>query len=333
MDRPNTVELLWEHPEIFRIEIPIPENPLKSLNCFVVRQGEEALVIDTGFRRPECGAAFFGGLRALGVRPERSTLFLTHVHGDHTGLAVQAEEMGMRILMGRLDYGRLRDSIEGDSWTAAEELFRSHGFPEEELALQRGSNHARLYAVKRMFRAQLTEDGDRFCVGSLEFTCVWTPGHSPGHMCLYLPQEKLLFAGDHILYDITPNISIWVGVRDPLGDYLKSLEAVSRLEVVRAFAAHREQGEFLPRIEELKRHHRIRLEEAYRVLAEREGQTAYQVAQKMTWSMHGLPWAQFPPGQKWFATGEAASHLIRLVETGRAGETLENGLRLYSARA
>lgn len=45
------IEHLWGSPDIFRILVPLPENPLKGLNVYVLRTKEQALVIDTGFRR------------------------------------------------------------------------------------------------------------------------------------------------------------------------------------------------------------------------------------------------------------------------------------------
>ena len=41
---------------IFRIEVPLPGTPLKSLNAYCIVGGERALLIDTGFNLPECRA-------------------------------------------------------------------------------------------------------------------------------------------------------------------------------------------------------------------------------------------------------------------------------------
>lgn len=39
------IEQLWGSPDIFRILVPLPENPLKGLNVYVLRTKEQALVI------------------------------------------------------------------------------------------------------------------------------------------------------------------------------------------------------------------------------------------------------------------------------------------------
>ena len=66
-------------------------------------------------------------------------------------------------------------------------------------------------------------------LAGLELRCIHTPGHTPGHMVLYLPRQRLLFSGDHILFDITPNIAVWSTVPHSLADYLASLDKLRGL--------------------------------------------------------------------------------------------------------
>ena len=40
-------------PNIYKLDIPIPKNPLKSLNSYVIKSEERTLVIDTGLNRDE----------------------------------------------------------------------------------------------------------------------------------------------------------------------------------------------------------------------------------------------------------------------------------------
>ncbi|MDU4961892.1 MAG: hypothetical protein E6X17_14655 [Sporomusaceae bacterium] len=42
---------------IYRIEVPLPKNPLKYVNAYWINGGERCLLIDTGLDRPECLAA------------------------------------------------------------------------------------------------------------------------------------------------------------------------------------------------------------------------------------------------------------------------------------
>ncbi|HEY3469365.1 MAG TPA: MBL fold metallo-hydrolase [Amycolatopsis sp.] len=46
----------------------------------------------------------------------------------------------------------------------------------------------------RKFRP--AEDGERIAVAGTELEVIHTPGHSPGSVCLHLPEAKALFSGD-----------------------------------------------------------------------------------------------------------------------------------------
>ena len=147
--------------------------------------------------------------------------------------------------------------------------------------------------------------------------CILTPGHTPGHLCLFDREEGILFSGDHVLFHITPNICRWTGVKDSLGDYLASLERVNDLPVQRLLPAHRmEQGALPQRIKELKHHHRIRLDSALDIVRHTPGLTAYDIAGRMAWSIRCRSWADFPVTQKFFAVGEALAHLDYLEVRG-----------------
>ena len=83
------------------------------------------------------------------------------------------------------------------------------------------------------------------------------------------------------------------------------------------------------RIGELKHHHQVRAEEVLRIL--RQGnQNAYQVATQMTWDIDCRRWDDFPVQQKWFATGEALSHLQYLQGKGRVKREVTAGKVSFS---
>ena len=135
-------------------------------------------------------------------------------------------------------------------------------------------------------------------------------------MCLYEPNKKILIAGDHILNDITPNISSWSDKENPLNEYLASLDKVYKLDIELVLPGHR--GIFRDckgRIRELKYHHQMRAHEVLTIL-EKGGKSAFQVASQMTWDMTYDSWDLFPVSQKWFATGEAIAHLVYLEKKG-----------------
>jgi glyoxylase-like metal-dependent hydrolase (beta-lactamase superfamily II) len=156
---------------------------------------------------------------------------------------------------------------------------------------------------------------------------IWTPGHTPGHVCLHLEEEHpsrlpghgRLFSGDHLLPGITPHIGLYedpddVTVTDPLGDYLDSLERVGRLAPAEILPAHQHAFTDAPaRVRELLAHHEDRLTGLLSLLA--DPLTPWQLAERMAWNR---PWDQIPYGSRNIAIAEAEAHLRRLVKLGRA---------------
>lgn len=323
------VEKVWNCPEIFRVYVPLPDNPLKNLNSYVIRTPSASLVIDTGFRRPECRAALWAGLEELGLDLSKTILFLTHLHADHTGLVWDFVDRGVPVYMGDSYDGHFYQT-ENRHFRAIQPLYLSEGYPEAQMALQT-QNQAITFSPQSGFPVHLIRDGETLPLEGLTVKAICTPGHTPGHMVLYLPEEKLLFSGDHILFDITPNISIWLQVPHSLADYINSLKKIKELDIVETFPAHRGAGkkDVYQRIDELIAHHDRRLDEIYQAAKARPGSTAYQLASQIHWSMRGLPWDSFPPTQQWFATGETLSHLYYLTDNGRLRRVEENGLYRY----
>ena len=139
-----------------------------------------------------------------------------------------------------------------------------------------------------------------------------------------------MFLGDHILYDITPNITAWMGVEDSLGDYLKNLDKIKKYPMQMALPGHRKVSKPVKeRIEEIKRHHQIRLDGTIQIIKERPGSNADEIAALLKWSMRGKSWKEFPMEQKWFAVGETIAHLDYLRHENVIAKELVDGIYRY----
>ena len=168
---------------------------------------------------------------------------------------------------------------------------------------------SQLYGLRHRFSFHILKEDDILDIGNYSFRCIETPGHSPGHICLYEPGQKILISGDHILDTITPNIAYWPELENPLKKYLASLEKVRQLEVDVVLPAHRNiLYNLTGRIAELKEHHATRLTQ---ILDSLDGceKNAYQVASNIKWDIDYPSWGLFPPTQKWFAMGETIAHM------------------------
>jgi glyoxylase-like metal-dependent hydrolase (beta-lactamase superfamily II) len=312
--------------QLYKIEIPLPESPLKSINSYLIKARDRNLIIDTGMNREECLSAMMSGLRELGVDIRKADFFITHLHSDHLGLVSSLATDTSTIYFNQPDANRLKAGIVLDDLM---DFARLNGFPEDELQTIPYAHPGFKFRSKGNLAFHILKEGDTISISDYVFRCVETPGHSLGHMCLYEPSKKIFVAGDHILRDITPNILLMSDEWNPLEAYLESLDKVCELDIELVLPGHR--GTFTnwrDRIQELKHHHQKRLDEIIAILGEGR-KNAFQVASRMTWDIVYDSWDLFPVSQKWFATGEVISHLKYLEEKGVVRKEMRQHKRIY----
>ncbi len=316
-------------PDLFRAEIPLPRSPLKATNSYIIKGDKRNLVIDTGLNLEECKTALLGAFIQLGVELHKTDFFITPLHADHIGLAdvVSAEDATIYFNQPDADILNLKNL-----WQLVYSLVGKHGFPEDQAKLAIDSHPGQSYRPANPIDFTMVGEGDIINCGGYELHCVVTPGHSKGHTCLYEPHLKYLFSGDHILGDITPNISVWLNDSNSLEEYLKSLDRIYLMPVNLVLPGHRRLiTNCRGRIEELKEHHYQRLEEVVGILKEKSRRSAFEVASEMTWDLVADHWNDFPLMQKWFATVEALAHINHLEAEGKVKRTMIGNTILFSA--
>jgi len=322
--------------DIYLIKIPLPGNPLKNTNSYFIKGADRNLLIDTAFNRKICLDSLMQSLEWLAVDLEKTDLFLTHLHSDHTGLAGHICSPNRTVFIGEKDMTLMQKFYDDAYWDTVDERFIMLGFTQEQLDENRKLNPASIFLPKS-FPATLVHDGDTIDVGKYQLTCLETPGHTPGHMCLYVEKEGILFSGDHIIFDITPNISMWSLDDHALDDYIKSLQKVKEMPINMTFSGHRKHiGDCHSRIDALIAHHIERLAEIMLIYKENPIDatfSVYEIASKMSWSIRSKGWDDFPLAQKWFAVSEAGSHLEYLRHQGKLNRKLVGAYYLYSLNA
>jgi glyoxylase-like metal-dependent hydrolase (beta-lactamase superfamily II) len=161
---------------------------------------------------------------------------------------------------------------------------------------------------------RLIEDGERPDVPGWDLRAIWTPGHSPGHLCFWEPAHQLMLAGDHVLPRITPNIPFSPREdTDPLGDFLASLDKLAAYPADEVLPAHEFRIRDLPgRLAQLRAHHEQRFGEVIAALGG-GATTAWEICQRMTWSR---PWDEVEGFMKRAALAEGFAHLRALQRRG-----------------
>jgi glyoxylase-like metal-dependent hydrolase (beta-lactamase superfamily II) len=312
---------------LYRIEVPLPNSPLKELNSYVIKGNGRDLVIDTGFNRTVCYEAMQEGLRALDCDPAKTDFMITHMHSDHAGLVARLASGSSTVYFSRID-SRVFDKDR--SWQPMADYAQMNGFPADELMKVLQNHPGFKYKPETVPDLTLIDDGFVIEIGAYRLRAVGTPGHTQGHICLYDEDKRILISGDHILFDITPHIESWSYQVNSLSDYLASLEKVYDLPVDIVLPGHRSRFTALKgRIDALKEHHRRRAEEVLDILGA-QTLSAYEVTARMTWDIDCENWELFPVAQKWFATGETLAHLRYLESEGRIRRNSEQKVFTFS---
>jgi len=317
------------YPSIWLHEIPLPGNPLKAINCYFIKGTDRNLIVDTGFNTEEGRTSMVSAMAELGFDACKTDLLVTHLHSDHCGLAAQLSHEDMQVFSGPIDGEIINDMAHREYWEKFDQLSIFMDLGQDQIAFDEHPGY-KFCPKKEVAFTYLTE-GSILNVGSYAFQVVDFPGHTPGHIGLYEPNHRILISGDHILEKITPNIAFWGFEQDILAIYLQSLDKAAALDVDIVLSSHRAViRDHQRRIHELKAHHYHRLDEILGILKDRP-LTVRQVAAAMHWDLRISDWEQFPNNQKWFAAGEALSHLEHLVETQRIEKSEREGI-LYYAR-
>ncbi|WP_420497731.1 MBL fold metallo-hydrolase [Parafrankia soli] len=309
-------------PGLWSIPVPLPTAGLRHVFVYLFETERGAYVVDSGWDTEEAFAAVEAGLAVAGYSiGELRGIMATHMHPDHYGLAVRLREAsGAWVSLHAADADLIRRRP-SDLEVLSERtiaLFRRAGAPAEDV----DGLVARMTSTASMPDAALPdillEDGERPDVPGWELRTIWTPGHSPGHLCFWEPFYRLLLSGDHVLPRITPNIPFHTQADDdPLGDYLASLDKLADLPVEEVLPAHEYRFVDHPgRIAALKRHHGERFAEVLTAL--RDGAaSAWDIGRHMTWSS---PWDKIEGFMKRAAVAEALAHLRALERRGLVRE-------------
>ena len=92
------IEQVFSDPDIYKIEVPFENLSTSATNCYVMKDGGDVLVVDTGAPTDEGAAVLSDALDKLEVDRDCATWFLTHLHMDHAGLVDQVVPHGGFLL-------------------------------------------------------------------------------------------------------------------------------------------------------------------------------------------------------------------------------------------
>lgn len=324
-------------PDLWSVPVPIPGSPLRYTLTYILAVGGSVVVVDPGWDVDTSWQALVAGLDAVGAKPtEVSGIVVTHAHPDHHGLSARLREAsGAWVAMHPAE----RDTLPARHWRGGEgraadlDWLRNCGVPSE-IARELVFSEEGVASFLAMPEPDvLLADGDLVPGAGRRLRAIWTPGHTPGHLCLHDEAEDLLLVGDHVLPRITPNIGLQPHVREaPLAAYLESLRRVAAYHSAEALPGHEYRFRGLAdRVRTLLAHHDQRCEEVIAVLARTGPATAWQVTGELSWSRG---WSSVTGFMRRAALGEALAHLRHLADLGEIArlESSDGGHVRYAAR-
>jgi len=350
---------------IYRLRTPMTSTALPWIMPYAFLGPDGVTLFDAGYGTPEATEALTQQLAAIGRTPaDIQRLIISHAHPDHIGMAgwVKRQSPDAQLVMQRIegeDYGHMDHAH--DRW---EQQMRTwgvrHGFNPDAAESDQRPDWAKEMERRREAEAEakgkttdaaaeterqswrmdrvapdiLLEDGEDFAFDSFVLRAVWTPGHTAGHLCAYEPNHRFTLTGDHVLSRITPNVSVHAddeeNGRNPLKEFLASLEKTAALDTALALPAHEELIPDLPaRCRTIIQHHAHRMDEVLGGIGKpsqpETTATALEIASRVTWNR---PWATFSTFKQRSAMGETLAHLhlleedhrVRRIETGE-GDT------------
>ena len=249
--------------------------PVAHTNCYVIGH-RQAIVVDPGSPYAPEQARLLERLHRLrGSGGALQAILLTHHHKDHVGGALAlATALQVPVAAHPETFARLAEL--GRAPCAPRELF----------------------------------DGSVLEVDGRSIEVLHTPGHAPGHLCLFERASGALLAGDMV-----PGIG--TTLIDPsegdMGDYLTQLERLAALEPRLVLPSHgpvkRDGAAWIRKLIQ----HRLMREAKVRAALGAHGQALETVAR--------LAYPEVPPFLGPLAVRSALAHLIKLEREGHARRT------------
>lgn len=327
-----TCSRVLDEPEVWRVELLMYDTFLPSVNAFVLRDGGETLIVDCGTTDPLNDTRLMRALLHLGVDPGRATLFCTHAHNDHAGLARELAEAGVRVVVSE---GVLADMrrFAVPAWEAGMAArMRSEGVGEQESAELAGMIWDHVVNLESWdVPFSTVAPGERLVCGRWALEVVPAPGHVPGQCALWEPTSRTAFLGDAVLFLCSSGVAFWDEGEDPIGAQLTTLRRLADLGVEHAFLGHGlQEGDLGERCLANAAHHERRSARALAAIRDNPGQTGFELVPAMGWHAPFDRWDETPALTRWFLVSESISHLDHLVATGAVRrERGEDGVSRY----
>ena len=185
--------------KIIRVPIHTPTLwPHTTTNCYLIGNESESILIDAGYDVPETKVLLEKALKEHQFAPPKAIL-LTHYHPDHAPGVKRLTEWNPVVYCHEFEVNEIKKNIA--PWD----------------------------------KISLIKDGETIKIAGADIQIMHTPGHTPGHLNVYIPSMEILLAGDNIVAEGTS----WIGPPDgDMRDFLQTLTKLKSLKLQKIGPGH-----------------------------------------------------------------------------------------------
>ena len=223
-------------PGIFMGTIPGETATQNDVNIYMIRDNEQTLFIDCGYDTATSRYFFEDVFERFDICPDKTRLFITHYHIDHTGMAWWFHQKGIEICMHHEEYEDARMGLS----RVRQGVSRACGFHDSEIEILKKRVFDSTAYSPFYFEATKLYGDEIFEIGRYQLKVILLRGHTRAHTALYDSKANILFSGDHVIRGVSPVI-----ITDQLGQrfleiYYRDLNYAASLKVNYLFPAHNE---------------------------------------------------------------------------------------------
>ncbi|MEU7957059.1 MBL fold metallo-hydrolase [Micromonospora humida] len=299
---------------VWAIPVPLHGSALRSITVFLITTGDGPVLVDAGYDHPSCWTSFQRSVASIGQRVDTiAAVLLTHNHPDHVGFADRVRAAsGARVVMGAPDDFATMHRRRGTFLQQVRTALDLTGAPPDVVTAMYADAVAVAVHQEDLRLDVAVEHDTEFRFGDVTVRALPAPGHTYGHT-VYVDARGLVFTGDTMMAEGPTQLAIVSRPDDdPAADLFGTLARIGDLGAAIACPAHQfPYRNVAARAQALAAFHRDEVE-TVRGLA-RDGDTAWDVARRMTWKK---PWDELGRGTRRFALVHTLA-LLRHTATDR----------------
>ena len=229
---------------VYWFPMPLPMMGPDYVNCYILDNGQEIALVDTGANIGDCKNIWENTLKKNFPKKKISNVYVTHHHPDHIGLAGWlCEKYDTEMICSRTAYlmAKMLSLDVHERVSASTELFwkqagMSQQMLKEKLRARPFNFGDGVSPLNKGF-IRISEN-EIITINGVDWTVSMGNGHAPEHATFWSKELNMVLAGDQVLPGISSNLGVYPTEpnADTVGDWIysckKFLELASDEHVV-----------------------------------------------------------------------------------------------------